>query len=174
MLILELEAGSPPRSTDRRGHDSPVTSLSYRAGRLATASLDGTVRLWSDLAAAGGSELPIVFDDHESWVWSVDFHPENGRPDGALLSAGADRTVRRFFTHSRDLVGAICDRLEGIEELEQSEQWARRRPAGELLSPRQWDEFFRAVEQLRPPENPEQPQQEGEPWKVCTESAAGR
>jgi WD40 repeat protein len=59
-----------------RGHNAKITGLVFSSdGKyMASASYDGTVRLWNmdDLNA-----LPIVFDDHDSWVTSVTFTPDN-------------------------------------------------------------------------------------------------
>jgi WD40 repeat protein len=71
-----------------RGHEDAVSSLAYCPdGRfLATASWDGTVRVWD---AAGGAEL-LTLRGHEGGVWGVAFSP-----DGRRIASGArDWTVR--------------------------------------------------------------------------------
>lgn len=57
------------------GHTSIVSDVKFSddSKHLATSSLDGSVQLWSvnDL-----DSQPIVFKEHGSYVWSVDFSPD--------------------------------------------------------------------------------------------------
>jgi WD40 repeat protein len=79
-----------PDQTQRPGsnHTGAVTSCAFSPDGtlLATASQDGTTRLWE---VAGGS-MQAVLIGHTGGVWSCAFSP-----DGALLATtGDDRTVR--------------------------------------------------------------------------------
>jgi WD40 repeat protein len=58
------------------GHKSRVNKLAFNSdGRyLATASFDGTAYLWSMNEL---DELPIIFDDHNGYVWDIDFSRDN-------------------------------------------------------------------------------------------------
>jgi len=81
------------------GHEDVITSVAFSpdGNRLASASWDGTARLW-DLAAirsaqpgaAGQGGAAQVLHGHEGQVWSAAFSPD-GR---WLVTAGRDGTAR--------------------------------------------------------------------------------
>ena len=79
---------------------------------MASASYDGSVRLWhmDDL-----NTLPIVFDDHETWVTSVMF----SKDDKYLISGDKNGNIRMFPTEISLLVDGYCDFLS--RDLTQSE-----------------------------------------------------
>jgi tRNA A-37 threonylcarbamoyl transferase component Bud32 len=70
------------------GHAARLTAVAYSPDgtRLATASADGTARLWD---ARTGQEL-LALKGHTKAVWSVAFSPDGMR----LATASADTTVR--------------------------------------------------------------------------------
>lgn len=72
--------GSPPYKR-LRGHTAPIRQITYNAdgSLLASAGLDGTVRLWT--MPEGTSRA--VLHGHLAAVWDVDFSP-----DGASLASG--------------------------------------------------------------------------------------
>jgi WD40 repeat protein len=101
-----------------RGHNGPVKDLSFVAdgSELATASVDGTVRVWN-VTPAGSRDL-VTLDAHPGGVESVAFNPTNRRVlttgiveakaklwdarTGALLSSNAierDEISRFFLGH---------------------------------------------------------------------------
>src|SRR5262249_30190043 len=80
-------------SSELLGHEGDVTSLAFGPGRrLASASRDGSVRLWE----VGSGQPGRALAGHEGEVRDVAFSP-----DGATLaSAGADGTVRLWAAAS--------------------------------------------------------------------------
>ncbi|MBY0338399.1 MAG: hypothetical protein K2X11_17425 [Acetobacteraceae bacterium] len=68
------------------GHEAPVVALATDGARLASASWDGTVRLWS--LADGTAQ---VLRGHQGNANGVAFGP-----GGALFSAGQDGTIREW------------------------------------------------------------------------------
>jgi WD40 repeat protein/energy-coupling factor transporter ATP-binding protein EcfA2 len=71
------------------GHRGAVRGVAFSrdGSRLATASADGTARVWD---AASGTELNAL--RHEGEVWGVAFSPDGTR----LASASSDRTARMW------------------------------------------------------------------------------
>jgi hypothetical protein len=82
-----------------------VTDLAFgKGGLLASASLDGMLRLWD--AEEPGLE-PIVVPAHGDWIWSVAL----AGPSQRLVSGGADRIVRVLPSSAAELAEALCSRL---------------------------------------------------------------
>ncbi len=97
-----------------RGHTAKITGICFSSdgSLMASASYDKSVRLWhmDDLRT-----LPIVFDDHGSWVTSVMFTKD----DKYLISGDKDGNIRSFPTDVNSLIVGFCDFLS--RELTQSE-----------------------------------------------------
>ena len=100
------------------GHVSAVNALSFnpKGDFVASASSDGTIRLW-DVHRVGAAP-PIVLRGHDGWVWAAAFSPDGER----LVSGSADRTVRlwpaRVDALARELCGAVHRGLT-------KEEWSR-------------------------------------------------
>ncbi len=85
-------------------HQSAVTGLAFGDSRLAASSLDRTVSLWK--FTDGWGAVPIVLEDHRSWVWSVAF-----RPGTAQFATGSDdRSVRAFSADT----ACLAEQLERL------------------------------------------------------------
>ncbi|MEE8522397.1 MAG: hypothetical protein V3T72_00580, partial [Thermoanaerobaculia bacterium] len=108
-----LRAGPPPAGPPPgfSAHAARIQSLAFQPQQdqvLASASFDGTVRLWNvdNLQA-----LPVVLEPRRSsdngWVWAVVYEPGGEW----LISGGGDRTLRLWTTSSRELVGPLCASL---------------------------------------------------------------
>lgn len=104
---------SPARKTDTLwGHRSRVSALGFSstagATRLASSSLDGSIRLWTR-RPDGWDTLPIVLSDHDDFVWTLAFSPDGSR----LISGSEDRTVRVWEARSELLAEQVCRQPAG-------------------------------------------------------------
>ncbi len=92
-----------PPSSALRGHTGGVDSVAFRPDgkQIASASFDGTVRIWD---VASGKTIHTL-EGHGRRVESVAFSPDGKR----IASAGADQTVKVWDTDS----GKVALTLEG-------------------------------------------------------------
>jgi WD40 repeat protein len=82
---------------------------------LATASFDGVVQLWQTV---NYNNQPIVLNDHDSWVWSIEFSP-----DGQTLITGCvDKQIKEWPTNADKMAEKICYKLNRNMS---SEEWSR-------------------------------------------------
>ena len=92
-----------------RGHTARITSIDFSAdgSRMATASYDGTVRLWhlDDL-----NTLPVVFDDHESWVITVMFTSDGNN----IISGSRNGRIRVYPVEISSMVNQYCNFLSRV------------------------------------------------------------
>ena len=86
---------------EMEGHRGAVSvcEWSHDGTRVATASVDGTVRLWN---AATGKCLHIL-RGHRSWIGCLCFSPDGS----GIVSGSADRTLRIFLTNTP--LGIVSD-----------------------------------------------------------------
>lgn len=85
--MRDVETGQRRRSI--RGHNKCISSLAFSpdGATLATASREGTVRLWN--AAAPTGLLPPLLEGKLGYAWSVAFSP-----NGKQVACAADKVVR--------------------------------------------------------------------------------
>jgi serine/threonine protein kinase len=100
----------PPWPIELRGHTRPVLALAEHGdtSRLATASRDGTARVWH---TGDGRELAVL-RGHKGAVTGVAFHPYGKR----LATCGEDGTVRIWDAETGDELLALTGlaRLAGV------------------------------------------------------------
>jgi hypothetical protein len=104
--IYIWNAETRQQTTILRGHVAKITGIAFSSdGKLmATASYDGSVRLWhmDDL-----NTLPIVFDDHELWVTTVMFTKD----DNYIVSGGRNGKIRIYPVNVNSMVKEYCNFL---------------------------------------------------------------
>jgi hypothetical protein len=87
-------------------HKARINDIEFSSDNklMATASFDGTVRLWD---FNNLNEEPLIFRDHDMWVWSVGFSH-----DGNKLFAGCvDNLIRVWPTSMEFMSDKICGKI---------------------------------------------------------------
>ena len=72
---------------------------------LATASFDASVRLYN---MSNLYEQPIEMKDHNSWAWSIAFHPDGNK----LVVGCVDKLIRIWPTSIHFMAEQLCDKLK--------------------------------------------------------------
>jgi WD40 repeat protein len=92
----------PPPDFTLHGHTQPVRQIVYSpdGSLLASASLDGTVRLWS---MPDGESHAVLRDPLMLAVWDVDFSPDGLQ----VVTASADGTLRLWDVETSSLLQTL-------------------------------------------------------------------
>ena len=114
ILFWDLTA-SAPIEREIAVHRAAVTALRVGGGRLASAGLDGEVKVWAANPEALGRP-PLVLA-YGAWVYALAFDASGNR----LFSAGADKRIRAWPVSGRVLADEICQRV-GRKNLNR-EEW---------------------------------------------------
>jgi hypothetical protein len=87
------------------GFSSGITDIKFNpiGNLIAGASQDNTVKVFR-IKEDGIFDLPLVLDDHQDWVWSVDFHPEKNQ----IFTTSADRIIRVFDLELSNFENRLC------------------------------------------------------------------
>ena len=99
------------------GHTSTVSSLAYSPDDryIATASIDGTTKLWD---AETGKEL-LTLSGHAGLTTGVSFSPDGKR----LATSGQDGTIRIYLLDIDDLIELAKSRLTRSLTTEECRQY---------------------------------------------------
>ncbi|MGM0498087.1 MAG: hypothetical protein ACQESJ_09235 [Bacteroidota bacterium] len=86
------------------GHHAMINNIafSHSGDRLATASFDHSVRIWSLDNPFG---QPVILKDHDDWVWSVEFD----QSDRYLLAGCRDKLIRSWLLDIDEMASMICE-----------------------------------------------------------------
>jgi WD40 repeat protein len=112
IYIWDLASGKLTSSL--RGHTAKITAISFASDGtlMASASYDGSLRIWhlDDL-----NTLPIVYDDHATWVTSALFTGDNKY----VISGDKNGNLRMLPTEITTIIDDYCSYLS--RDLTQSE-----------------------------------------------------
>jgi WD40 repeat protein/energy-coupling factor transporter ATP-binding protein EcfA2 len=99
------------------GHSARVHEIRFSPNDslLASASFDRTVQMWH---TASLNEQPTVLNDHNDWVWTLAFSPDNEN----IIVGCVDNLIRIYPTDAEVIADQICGKLN--RNMSQSE-WNR-------------------------------------------------
>lgn len=84
-------------------HYSRISHLTFSKNDrlLASSSWDNTAKIWD---MENINDLPIVLEDHKSWVRFTAFSPDNKY----LITASEDNLLRKWYTDYREMAVDLC------------------------------------------------------------------
>jgi WD40 repeat protein len=101
IYLWDLETGK--QASSLRGHTAKITGIGFstNGALMATASYDGSVRIWhlDDL-----NTLPVVFDDHATWVTSIMFTGDSKY----VISGDKSGNLRTLPTEITTIISDYC------------------------------------------------------------------
>ena len=104
IYLWDITSGN--QTSSLRGHTAKITGISFSSDGtlMASASYDGSVRIWhlDDL-----NTLPVVFDDHATWVTSVMFTRDNK----FVISGDKNGNLRTLPTEITTIIKDYCSFL---------------------------------------------------------------
>lgn len=114
--VLLATAAGAQEFTTLKGHGGPVMDITVSPeGRVATASFDNSVGLWS-------GRVPQWLEGHSAAVTALDFGA-----DGTLVSGGDDFTVRLWHDGEARLLGQHAGKVTALDV------------SGEMVASGSWD-----------------------------------
>ncbi|MCP4194592.1 MAG: tetratricopeptide repeat protein [Planctomycetaceae bacterium] len=128
---------------DLEGHTAPVSSIAYHPDnrRLASASIDQTVRIWDTITG----KLEHTLTDHDDIVLALAFSPSGD----LLASAGYDQKIRVWNANTLQLLATMAGHTSTIRALAFSPDGQQLASAGDDRQPRLWDlKTFRQTKEL--------------------------
>lgn len=102
-MVHLLEPSTGRELYSLSGHTAMVNEISFSHSgmKLATASFDHSVRIWS---LDRPYDQPVILNDHDDWVWSVEFD----QSDKYLLAGCRDKLIRSWLLDLEAMATVIC------------------------------------------------------------------
>lgn len=105
LTIYDLESGSVMAT--KTEYTTRISDLAFSNNdkMLAAASFDKTVRVYN---LDRVNDLPVVLNDHESWVWGVAFSPN----DDMIVTGSNEKVVRLWPSNTKAMADEFCEFIE--------------------------------------------------------------